>query len=354
MKESIDTLRKKIDSLDVQLLKLLDERASLAKSIGKLKRTLKLPVTCEKREREIYEKLRAAKLKNIDNESLANIYSEIISACKKGEEPPSVAFLGPQGTFSHICAKKFFGSSVSFLPFVSIEDVFKSVESGIADYGVVPIENSVEGSVNSTLDMLSTSSLRIRGEKKLPVQHNLLAKDGVKLEDIRIILSHPQALAQCRNYLARNLPRAERKETASTAHACELLNSTSAAIASELAARIFKLNILRRRIQDNSDCSTRFVLISKSDAEPSGKDKTSLMFSVRHKPGTLFSILRIFSENSINLTKIESRPSKQRPWEYNFFVDFDGHKKDKKCAKALKEVEKHTTFFKILGSYPAD
>jgi len=262
-----------------------------------------------------------------------------------------VAFLGPAGTFTHIAAQKAFPKA-KLIPFEAIEEVFAAVEGGKADAGVVPIENSTEGSVNATLDLLLHTKLRIAGEIKLPIAHHLLAKPGVKLAGIKAVVAHPQALAQCREFLEKNLPNAERREASSTARACQLLDEESAAIASALAAKLYGLKFLARNIQDFTDNITRFIIISKKDSEkPTGRDKTSLVFSVEDRPGALLRALHVFADRGINLTKIESRPSRERSWEYVFFADFEGHRLDPTGADALRALEEVTTFVKVLGSY---
>ncbi|MEM4389597.1 MAG: prephenate dehydratase [Candidatus Micrarchaeia archaeon] len=262
-----------------------------------------------------------------------------------------VAFLGPPGTFTHIAAQKAFRKA-RLVPFEAIEEVFSKVEEGAVDAGVVPIENSTEGSVNITLDLLLKSPLKIAGELKLPIVHHLLAKRGVRLSEVKVVVAHPQALAQCREFLEKHLPRAERREASSTAKACQQLDRHSAAIGSALAAKIYGLSVLARGIQDSPDNTTRFIVIAKSDSErPSGKDKTSLVFSVEDRPGALLRALHVFADRGINLTKIESRPSKEKSWEYVFFADFEGHRLEPKPAEALRALEGVTTFVKILGSY---
>ncbi|MEM3031175.1 MAG: prephenate dehydratase [Candidatus Micrarchaeia archaeon] len=262
-----------------------------------------------------------------------------------------MAFLGPEGTFTHIAARKAFPKA-RLIPLEAIDEIFSAVERGKAEAGVVPIENSTEGSVNATLDLLLRTPLKVSGELKLPVVHHLLAKPGVKLAEVKAVIAHPQALAQCKEFLEKKLPGAERREASSTAKACQLLDRRSAAIASALAARIYGLRFLAKNIQDSPDNTTRFVVIAKSDSEkPSGKDKTSLVFSVEDKPGALLRALHVFADRGINLTKIESRPSREKSWEYVFFADFEGHRLEPKPADALRALEGVTTFVKILGSY---
>ncbi|MBI5158891.1 prephenate dehydratase [Candidatus Micrarchaeota archaeon] len=262
----------------------------------------------------------------------------------------NIAFLGPKGTFCHEAAEKLAGSASELEPFASIEDVFEAVENESVDAGVVPIENSVEGSVNSTLDCLASTNVKIIRELKLAVKQNLLALPGVELKSVRRIVSHPQALAQCRKFL--KTIKAEHAEASSTAKACQTLDDESAAIASKLSAKIYGLTVLKEGVQDYAENATRFVLLSKKNESPTGKKcKTSIIFSVKHAPGALHEALKAFAVQEINLTKIESRPSRQKKWEYYFYVDFEGNCESEKAKKALKELEKHAKFVKTLGSY---
>jgi len=261
-----------------------------------------------------------------------------------------VAFLGPETTFSHQAVLKIFPNN-ALLPEKSIQDVFEAVDLGKAGFGVVPVENSTEGSVNVTLDLLAESKLSILKETSIPISHFLLSK--ASLEKVKIVFSHPQALAQCRKWLESKLPNAELSETTSTAKAAEISSVTenSAAIASKLAAESFGLQVLAENIQDNSKNLTRFIAIGKNGFAKSGKLKTSILFAVQHKPGALFDALKAFKVYDVNLTRIESRPSKKTPWEYLFFVDFEGSALEERIKKALEELKAHCAHFKILGSF---
>lgn len=358
---SLELLRKKIDSLDDKIVSLIEERAKLAKKIGAEKKKLRLPVFEASREKSIVERV-SKKAKVIGKESISRVYSEIMAACrgiqqeKREAEPrvtgtPRVSFLGPLGTFSHIAALKHFGNSAGLIPKESVDEVFKSVERGESAYGVVPIENSTEGSIGATLDLLRSSPLNIAAELKLKVEHNLLALPGVKLSDISAVYAHPQALAQCKKFLSSL--KAQKRQSASNASACGSLDARSAAISSELAAKLYKLSILKLNIQDKSDNTTRFVVLSRKSAAKAKKSKTSIVFAVRDEPGSLVRMLQIFSSRKINLSKIESRPSKEKQWEYLFYIDFIGHASDKKCKEALAEVKKQAKSLRVLGSYPA-
>ncbi len=276
-----------------------------------------------------------------------------MSASLSLEGPQRVAYLGPRATFTHLACIQKFGNSAQYLPVNSIKDVFNEVERGRANFGVVPIENSTEGVVNHTLDMFIDSNLLIYGEVLQEVSHHLLSKTG-RLEDIKKIYSHPHAIAQCRNWLESNLPHMSVSEVPSTARAAELCadDPSTAAIASELAGQLYGLKVLKARIEDNLNNFTRFLVLSQKPPERTGKDKTSIMLSVKDKVGALYDLLRPFASHGINLTKIESRPSRRKAWEYIFFVDVEGHVEEDRVKKALEEIKSRCLFLKILGSYP--
>jgi len=278
-----------------------------------------------------------------------------------GDAPPIlktfVAYLGPKGTFSEEAAKKYFSNlkNVVYLDFPTVQDVFKVVEEEKVNYGVVPVENSIEGSVNLTLDLLYKTKLKIVGEITEKIEHNLIVNPSTKKSNIKIILSHPQALAQCRGFLMEKFPKTKLVEVESTALAVKKLKTlkNAAAIGSQYAAKVYGMKILAKNIGDFKNNFTRFLIVGWKDSEkPSGNDKTSLTFSLKDEPGALFRFLKPFAEKNINLTKIESRPSKIKPWEYVFFMEFEGHKEDLKCKEALKEAEKLCVYLKVLGSYP--
>ncbi len=267
-----------------------------------------------------------------------------------------VAYLGPRGTFCEEAARKYSSRLAAVLiPLPDIAEVFQSVSNGEADLGIVPLENSIEGSVGLTLDLLLESDLRICGEIDLRISHNLIVKPGMRMGDIRILASHPQALAQCRRFISSKLPKVEKIETSSTSRAVELVRGMegAAAIGTELAAELNGMEILERGIEDDKNNFTRFLAISKADSPATGSDKTSIIFSVENKPGALYGALGEFAKRDINLTKIESRPAKRKPWEYIFYVDFEGHREDEKCKEALVCLKRKASFLKILGSYPA-
>lgn len=273
---------------------------------------------------------------------------------KTGEKNRQVAFLGPKGTFTQQAAIKFFtGRRMKFIDAKTIQEVFEAVAEGRATYGVVPVENSVEGSVNLTLDSLYKSNLKICGEILEEIRHSLIANRMTPKSKIKVILSHPQALSQCRAYLDKNFPKAKREEADSTASAVRKLKKmrNAAAIGTELAAKIYGMKILDRNLCDWPRNLTRFLILSKNDAKPTGKDKTSVIFSTKDIPGALHRALEPFASRNINLTKIESRPSKEKPWEYVFFMEFEGHRDDERCADALRDLRNLCEFLKVLGSY---
>ncbi len=355
--DELKALRQEIDKIDEEILRLLNERAKLAKRIGEIKTKLNLPIHVPERERQIFEKiLKLNKEKYgevFPSEALIHIYREIISACLSLEKKLRIAYLGPKATFTHQAALEFFGFSAQYNACSTIRDVFVEVETQRADYGVVPVENTIEGVVNYTLDMFLESDVKISGEIVIPIALHLLSSSDTP-ENIEKVFSHKMALAQSRSWLEKNLPNVQLIEVESTAKACEIAleDEKAGAIASEVAAYTYHLNILARNIQDSGDNFTRFLVISKKDLEPTGKDKTSLIFGVKDEPGALYKALEVFYKHNINLTKIESRPSKKKAWDYVFFVDLEGHRKEEKVKNALEELKEKTQFVKVLGSYP--
>jgi len=271
----------------------------------------------------------------------------------KQERGKQVAYLGPEGTFCEQAARKHFSRAV-FVPCPSVADIFIAVETGGANYGVVPVENSTEGSERVTLDRLLESKVMICGEVELKITQNLIVKPSIGLSQVRVILSHPQALAQCRRFIEKTFPRMELKETSSTAKAVEMLKSVdnAAAIGTEAAAERSGMTVLARSIEDEPNNFTRFFVLGERDAEPTGGDKTSLIFSAKHLPGSLYRVLEVFAVRDINLTKIESRPEKSKPWNYLFYLDFEGHRADAKSREVLDEMRERCDFVKVLGSYP--
>ncbi len=351
--EKIKPLRRKIEAVDRQILRLLNERAEIVMEVGKVKSEMNMDYYNPQREEEILRRLETENSGPFPGWAIRSVYREVISACRALQAEMTVAFFGPPATFSHLACIQHFGSSVRMLPENTVQDVFEAVERGEADYGVVPIENSTEGPVSQTLDMFIKSEVRICGEILTRISHDLLSQSG-SAEDIQKIYSHPQALGQCREWLRKNFPHAQLEEAGSTAKAAQMAaeDPTAAAIAGSLAAHLYGLKVVVSQIEDNLQNYTRFLILGRQEAEKTGRDKTSLLFSVAHAPGTLFRALQVFYEKGVNLSKIESRPTKGKPWEYVFFIDFEGHSKDPHIAEALSKVKEQVFFIKILGSYP--
>lgn len=351
---SIEKIRKDIDKIDTEIVELLNKRVESALKIGQIKKKADVSSYVPSREKEIIEKLVKKNKGKLPKKALSKIYKEIISAIRNLEKPLAVAFLGPETTFTHMAAIKQFGSSVDFVEKKSIGEVFLDVEKGKCDFGVVPIENSTEGTVSHTLDMFIYSDINIVAEIKLDVKHNLVSK--YPLDEIKKIYSHPQAFAQCRKWLIENLPKAELIEATSTANAAESasLYHSSAAIASKLASEKYGLEILSKGIQDEVNNKTRFLVVGHAMKKKTGNDKTSIVFSVKHEPGALHKILDILEKHNLNMTKIESRPIKKKLWEYVFYLDFEGYIEDENVKKALEELEQVCSFLKILGCYPQE
>jgi chorismate mutase / prephenate dehydratase len=351
----IPSFRKEIDRLDDEILQLLNERSKYVIEIGKLKKQAGADTNLHtpRREAEIVDRLMSRNPGPFPNEAIRAVYREVMSASLSLEGPQKVAYLGPRATFTHLACIQKFGTSAQYQSVNSIKDVFSEVERGRAHFGVVPIENSTEGVVNHTLDMFIDSNLLIYGEVLQEVAHHLLSRTGI-LEDVRKIYSHPHAIAQCRNWLERNVPHLPLSEVPSTARAAELCadDSSAAAIASELASQLYGLKVIQSRIEDNLNNFTRFLVLSQKPPERTGRDKTSVMLSVKDRVGALYDLLRPFASYGINLTKIESRPSRRKAWEYIFFVDLEGHLEEDRLKKALEEVRGRCLFLKVLGSYP--
>jgi len=346
-------LRQAIDTLDDELVKLLNERARLVQEVGKLKAQLKQPFYVPERERQILERLQAANAGPFPTEALRPVFSEIISACLSLEHPLRVAFLGPEATFTHMAARSRFGLSARYVPAATVAGVFTEVEKGVADLGVVPIENSTEGVVNSTLDVLIDSELCITAEIATTVSHCLLTRSGT-LDGVQKVYSHPQALAQCRQWLSANLPNVAQIEVASTALAARLTRDdpVAAAVASELAGHLYDLKIARQKIEDEVRNVTRFLVIGREPAPVTGRDKTSILFSLKDEAGVLFKVLQPLGDAGLNLSRIESRPSRKKLWDYVFFIDVDGHASEPTVQSAIGALKERCEFVKVLGSYP--
>ncbi len=353
--EQLQRVRERINAIDAELLRLISERAACAQDVAKIKDAHGEAVSYYRPEREA-EILRRIKVENpgpLDGEEIARLFREIMSACLALEKPLKVGYLGPEGTFTQAAALKHFGHSVHAQPFGAIGDIFREVEAGACDYGVVPVENSTEGVVNHTLDMFMRSPLLIAGEVTLRIHHHLLAK-AVDLGAVRRVYSHQQSLAQCRGWLDRYLPNAERIAVSTNADAAKLAASApdAAAVASEAAAQLYELRVLAQRIEDEPGNTTRFLVIGSEDAPPSGHDKTSMLLSCRNEAGGLHRLLTPFAEQGLSMTRIESRPSRQGVWDYVFFVDVCGHRQSPEVAQALEQLKGAANLCKVLGSYP--
>ena len=347
-------LRAKIDALDEKLQALIQRRAQLALDIAKVKQgSGQDNFYRPEREAEVLNKALTRNTGPLSNESVARLFREIMSACLALESRLKVAFLGPEGTFTQEAALKHFGHFVDTAPLGAIDEVFREVESGNVRFGVVPVENSTEGVINHTLDMFANTSLKICGEVELRIHHHLLGKN-TSAAGARRIVSHQQSLAQCREWLDASFPALERVAVSSNAEAARLASQDPAtlAIAGDQAAQLYGLSVLASNIEDRPDNTTRFLVIGNMETKPSGNDKTSLLVSGKNQPGSLSKLLAPLARNKINMTRIESRPSRQSVWEYVFFIDIDGHIRDKKLRKALAELEREAAFLKWLGSYP--
>jgi chorismate mutase/prephenate dehydratase len=352
MADDIARHRAEIDALDEKIVELLNARAAHAAAIGELKGNG--GAYRPEREAEVLRRVAAANRGPLANATLGRLFTEIISACRSLEEPLTVAYLGPQGTFSEMALVKQFGMSIEPVPCASIDEVFRAAETGAAAYAVVPVENSTDGAVGRTLDLLLATPLRICAEVVLRVQQNLMAK-GASIKAIRKVYSHPQSLAQCQGWLSQHLPRAARVPAASNAEGARLAGKerSAAAIGPEIAAERYGLRILARSIEDDAKNRTRFLVLGGHDAGPSGKDRTSLVMTTHNKPGSLHDLIAAFSGAGVNMTRLESRPARTGQWEYYFYVDIEGHQQDTKVAKALAELKDKAPFVKIFGSYPA-
>jgi len=351
----LDQLRERIDALDVQLQALLSERAACAQQVAETKREAGGEVVFYRPEREV-EVLRLVRERNqgpLPDDEIVRLFREIMSACLALEQPLAIAYLGPEGTYTQEAALKHFGHSVSLRPLAAIDEIFRDVEAGSSNFGVVPVENSTEGAVNHTLDMFIRSPLRICGDVELRIHHQLIS-GAAQTAAVKQVLAHQQALAQCREWLDANLPQAERVAVSSNAEAARIAseNAAVAAIASDAAAALYGLDILAANIEDDPGNTTRFLVIGPQTPGPSGKDKTSLMMTVHNKTGALYSLLEPMARHGVDMTRIESRPSRVSKWDYVFFVDVEGHIEDDNVAAAVNELSEVASSLKVLGSYP--
>ena len=352
---TLEQLRERIDALDEKIQTLLNERAACAQQVAEAKRSEDPDTVFYRPEREA-EVLRLVRERNqgpLSDDEVVRLFREIMSACLALEQPLTIAYLGPEGTYTQAAALKHFGHSVQLKSLAAIDEIFREVEAGSADFGVVPVENSTEGAVNHTLDMFIRSPLKICGDVELRIHHQLIGNSG-SLDAVKSVHAHQQALAQCRGWLDANLPGVERVAVSSNAEAARQASGdkTLAAIASDAAAETYGLEILATNIEDDPNNTTRFLVIGDESVGPSGNDKTTLMATVHNKAGALYALLEPISQHGVSMTRIESRPSRMSKWDYVFFVDVEGHRDDDNVAAALKELEARASMLKVLGSYP--
>jgi chorismate mutase/prephenate dehydratase len=353
MDQKLKPLREKIDAIDQQILDLLSQRARIAQNVGHVKAETNAPVFRPEREAQV---LRAVAERNpgpLPAGDVQTIFREIMSACRALEKRVTVAYLGPAGTFSEQAMYQQFGRAVEGLPCASFDEVFRATEAGTADFGVVPVENSTEGAVNRTLDLLLQTSLAISGEVSLAVHHSLMTANG-SMDGVKRICAHSQALAQCQSWLNQHYPNIERQAVASNGEAARIASQEpgTAAIAGEIAGQQYNLQVVTAHIQDDPHNRTRFAVIGRLQTAPSGHDQTSLVLSVPNKAGAVYNLLAPLAKHGVSMTRFESRPARTGTWEYYFYVDVEGHAQDDKVAKALAELKDNAAFFKVLGSYP--
>ena len=351
MAEPLAKLRAQIDALDDRLVKLLSARARLAQRIGRVKAG---GAYRPEREAQVLRRIIRANRGPLGDAALARLFTEIMSACRALEDSMTVAYLGPEGTFSQEAVAKHFGGLTPAAPCSSIDEVFRRVETGAAGYGVVPVENSTEGAIGRTLDLLLLTPAKVCGEVLLPIRQCLMSRSR-RLADVRRVYSHAQSLAQCQQWLARRLPQAERRPVVSNAEAARVAarERSAAALGPRLAAAIYGLNVLARNVEDEPRNTTRFLVLAPHDAAASGSDKTSLILSTRNVPGAMHDLLGPLAANGVSMTRLESRPSRTGLWEYVFYIDVEGHQQDANVARALAELDQKASFLKNLGSYPA-
>lgn len=353
--EDLSPWRDQIDALDRQILALLNQRAQAAQQIGHIKQRLSMPVFRPERERQVIDRLHAQNTGPLRNAGISAIWREIMSACRALEAPQRVAYLGPAGTFSEQAARRFFGSSAEGFACASIDDVFRSYLSGESEFAIVPVENSTEGAVARSMDLLLAHPVHLCGEVSLPVRHFLM-RQIPDLQGIRTVAAHPQALAQCAGWLRTHLPGVEQRAVASNAEGARLAAEDPhvAGIAAESAAALYGLHIVARAIQDEVQNTTRFVVLGAAQPEPTGADRTSLILSVPNRAGAVYRLLKPLAEHGVSMTRFESRPAKSGEWEYAFYIDLEGHQDDPQVAAALRELQSVCAMYKCLGSYPID
>lgn len=349
---TLEDLRKKIDSIDEKLVELINERAQVVVEVGKLKQADETPIYVPHREKAVLDKIAKLNKGPLPEQTMQAIWREIMSGSFFLERPLRIGYLGPQGSFSHNAAILKFGQSVDYESLADIRAIFEEVSKGHCDFGIVPVENSAGGGIRETLDAFIETSVLVCGEATMAIHHNLLA--NCQMSEIKRIYSKPEVFAQCRNWLAATFKDAEVIAMASSSKAAQLAAQEpySAAIASSIAAEIYGLKVLCEDIEDISNNITRFLILSRQDAQPSGDDKTIILFSTAHKTGALVDVLNVFKDYGINMTNIGSRPNKKREWEYYFFVDFLGHRRDEHVEKALADAKQHCLQLSVLGSFP--
>lgn len=351
--DKLKPLREQIDAIDAQILELLSRRARVAQEVGHVKAELQAPVFRPEREAQVLRKVASNNPGPLASGDIQTIFREIMSSCRALERRVTVAYLGPAGTFSEQAVYQQFGSAVQGMPCASIDEVFRCAEAGTADFGVVPVENSTEGAINRTLDLLLQTTLMISGEVSIAVRHSLMSKGGNML-GVRAICAHSQALAQCQAWLNLNYPNIERIAMASNGEAARRAgqDESLAAIASEMAGQQYGLNVINSGIQDDPHNRTRFAVIGHLQTLPSGRDQTSFVFAVPNRAGAVYSMLAPLAEHGVSMTRFESRPARSGAWEYYFYVDLEGHTQTPNVTAALQELKQNAAFFKVLGSYP--
>lgn len=353
MTDKLQPLREQIDAIDAQILDLLARRGRVAQEVGHVKAETNAPVFRPEREAQVLRGVAERNPGPLKDEDVQTIFREIMSACRALEKRVTVAYLGPSGTFSEEAVFQQFGSAIETLPCVSIDEVFRACEAGTADFGVVPVENSSEGAINRTLDLLLATTTVISGEVSIPVHHSLMTKTG-SMDGVKVVCAHSQALAQCQVWLNLHHPHVERRAVASNAEAARMASEDPAiaAIASEMAGEQYKLGVVQAHIQDDPHNRTRFAVIGKLETAPSGRDHTSLVLAVPNKAGAVYQLLAPLARHGVSMTRFESRPARIGTWEYYFYVDVEGHVKDPAVTRALEELKDNAAFFKVLGSYP--
>ncbi|NEX60619.1 prephenate dehydratase [Noviherbaspirillum galbum] len=351
--DKLKPLRERIDSIDAQILDLLNQRARVAQEVGHVKAETNAPVFRPEREAQVLRKVADRNPGPLASVAVQTIFREIMSCCRALERRVIVAYLGPAGTFSEQAVYKQFGHAVEGLPCASIDEVFRATEAGTADFGVVPVENSSEGAINRTLDLLLQTTLSISGTLSIPIHHSLMSKSGT-MNGVTRILAHSQTLAQCQVWLNQNYPNVERQAIFSNGEAARLAaeDQTVAAIASEIAGERYNLGVVKAHVQDDPHNRTRFAIIGRLQPGPSGKDLTSLVLAVPNKAGAVYNMLAPLAQHGVSMTRFESRPARIGTWEYYFYVDVEGHSAEDHVSKALDALKQNAPFFRVLGSYP--